>query len=228
MFDYQLKKSKRRKTVAIKVHDQAVTVYAPHYVAQKQIDSWLLEKQSWIEAQLKKQLNAVDIKQYPLIHNKIKIFSDWVKLSFLESSLSDIQEHNNVLLVTHSTRVKNYNGKYESLIKQYLEEKLAAYIEMRINYYCKIMKEELPQKLSIAIYKRRWGSCNSRRELTFNLHLIGAPHAVIDYVIVHELAHLQYLNHSKDFWARVEAFFPDHKIASDWLKANGTSLQWVF
>ena len=163
-----------------------------------------------------------------MYYNKIKIFSDWVKLSFLESSLSDIQEHNNVLLVTHSTRVKNYNGKYESLIKQYLEEKLAAYIEMRINYYCKIMKEELPQKLSIAIYKRRWGSCNRRRELTFNLHLIGAPHAVIDYVIVHELAHLQYLNHSKDFWARVEAFFPDHKIASDWLKANGTSLQWVF
>ncbi len=228
MFDYQLKKSKRRKTVAIKIYNQTVTVYAPHYVPLKQIDSWLLEKQHWIETQLKKQLNVIDTKQYPIEQNKIKIFSESVELIFREGPSSDVKEHNNALFITHSSRVKNYKNKYEGLIKRYLEEKLAAYVEMRIAFYCEKMEEALPKKLTLAVYKRRWGSCNSKRELSFNLHLIGAPHRIIDYVIVHELAHLRYLNHSKQFWDRVEIFYPDYKAASNWLKTNGMSLLWVF
>jgi predicted metal-dependent hydrolase len=74
VFDYQLKKSKRRKTVAIKVHDQSVTVYAPHNVAQKQIDSWLLEKQPWIEAQLKSSLMQSILSSIPLYIIKLRYF----------------------------------------------------------------------------------------------------------------------------------------------------------
>ncbi|WP_282131196.1 M48 family metallopeptidase [Pseudoalteromonas aliena] len=228
MFEYQLKKSARRKTVAIKVHNQQVTVYAPSYIAKKQIDSWLLEKKTWVDAQLLKQLTVVDCKQYPFETKKICIYSEQVNVQFEQGHYSGVKPQLAGLLITVSKRVKHQQLKYQKLLEEYLKEQLTAYIEMRLTYFCTQMNEALPHNLSIAIYKRKWGSCNSKRDLTFNLHLIGAPQHIIDYVIVHELAHLRHLNHSKAFWQRVEKFYPDYKSASQWLKINGMGLQWVF
>ena len=228
MFEYKLKKSVRRKTVVIKVHNQNVTVYAPHFVAKKQIDTWLFDKQEWVEEQLKKQFLIEDTKQYPFESREICVFSETIYLKLDSGQDSKVIPHDNHLLITISPRVKNDFQKYQQLLETYLKEQLIAYIEMRLAYFCTLMGEELPNDLKIGVYKRKWGSCNSKRELTFNLHLIGAPYHAIDYVIVHELAHLKYLNHSKAFWQRVEKFFPDYKTSSNWLKQNGMSLQWVF
>ncbi|MEL0649042.1 SprT family zinc-dependent metalloprotease [Pseudoalteromonas agarivorans] len=228
VFEYQLKKSSKRKTVAIKVHDKKVTVYAPHFVSNKHIDEWLFDKQAWVSAQLAKQLNITDRRQNPLKDKQILIFNSAVNLSFKQGVKSEVINSNDSLLITHSSRVKNTLQKYQQLLEEYLKEQLTAYIEMRLAYFCQQMDEELPTSLKIAIYKRKWGSCNSKRELTFNLHLIGAPYHAIDYVIVHELAHLRHLNHSTAFWQHVERFFPDYKASSTWLKQNSTSLQWVY
>ena len=228
MFDYQLKRSKRRKTVAIKVHRQLVTVYAPFYVSKEQINIWLQDKKNWVETQLQKQVNLLDTKQYPLNEKTIKIFSDTFQLQFEEGVHSTIKQECNTLKIINSTRVTNKTLKYKTLLEEFLTDKLTAYIEMRIAYYCELMTEALPENLRIRTYKRKWGSCNSKRELTFNLLLIGAPHTIIDYVIVHELAHLRYLNHSDIFWQRVAQFYPEYKVASNWLSKNGESLQWVF
>ncbi|WP_348981960.1 M48 family metallopeptidase [Pseudoalteromonas arctica] len=228
MFEYQLKKSTRRKTVAIKVHSHKVTVYAPHFVAKKHIDTWLFDKQDWVAEQLKKQSSIDDTKQYPFKSKKISVFSEMIYLRLEPGQYSKVTSNDEHLLITISPRVKNDFQKYQQLLETYLKEQLIAYIEMRLAYFCTLMGEELPNDLKIGVYKRKWGSCNSKRELTFNLHLIGAPYHAIDYVIVHELAHLKYLNHSKAFWQRVETFFPDYKTSSNWLKQNGMSLQWVF
>lgn len=228
MFEYQLKKSVRRKSVAIKVHSQKVTVYAPNYVTKKQIDGWLTEKWEWVETQLEKQRLLADTKQYPLIHKQVYIFSKLVNLHFERDHDCGVKLNFDDLLITISSRVKHPQEKYQKLLEGYLKDKLTAYIEMQLTHFCTQMQEPLPNKLKIGIYKRKWGSCNSKRELTFNLHLIGAPKHIIDYVIVHELAHLRYLDHSKAFWKRVEAFYPDYKLASQWLKNNGMTLQWVF
>ncbi|MBO7927960.1 MULTISPECIES: M48 family metallopeptidase [Pseudoalteromonas] len=228
MFAYQLKKSTRRKTVAIKVHNQNVTVYAPHHVQKKVLDNWLLEKKSWVEAQLQKQLTLVDTKQYPLKDKKIWVFSEAINLTFQQGNTSTVERQQDGLLITVSARVKHQQQKYQLLLEAYLKEQLTAYIEMRLNDFCTQMQEALPNDLNIAVYKRKWGSCNSKRALTFNLLLIGAPHSIIDYVIVHELAHLRYLNHSKAFWQRVAQFCPDYKASTLWLKQHGMSLQWVF
>jgi len=228
VFEYQLKKSVRRKTVAIKVHNRKVTVYAPNFVAKKQIDTWLFDKQKWVAEQLKKQFLIEDTKQYPFESKKISVFFKTIYLKLESGQYSKVTPYDDHLLITISPRVKNTYQKYRELLETYLKEQLIAYIEMRLAHFCSQMGEELPNDLKIAVYKRKWGSCNSKRELTFNLHLIGAPYHAIDYVIVHELAHLRYLNHSKAFWQRVEAFFPDYKTSSNWLKQNGMSLQWVF
>jgi predicted metal-dependent hydrolase len=201
LFEYTLKRSRRRKTVAIKVQQQSVTVYAPVGVAKKELESWLLSKTDWINAQINKQSQMLDTRQYPLQDNRVLVFSQPMILTYGVSS--------------------------RSLLESFLHEQLENYIEMRVHAYCLKMAEALPSSIRIHTYKRRWGSCNRRRELTFNLLLASAPQSIIDYVIVHELAHLKYLNHSAAFWQRVSEFYPDYKQATKWLRQHGASLQWV-
>ncbi len=71
--------------------------------------------------------------------------------------------------------------------------------------------------------KTRWGSCSSDKNLNFNWKLIHAPKEVIDYVIIHELAHTEHMNHGTRFWEFVAKFDPDHPLHRGWLKRYGST-----
>ncbi|MEM4662802.1 MAG: SprT family zinc-dependent metalloprotease [Candidatus Diapherotrites archaeon] len=81
------------------------------------------------------------------------------------------------------------------------------------------------QKISLRSQKSRWGSCSSKRTLSFNFCLIGAPQEVIEYVVVHELAHLVHRNHSKAFWALVQKHCQNYNQHRKWLNKNGLLLK---
>lgn len=81
-----------------------------------------------------------------------------------------------------------------------------------------------PAKLALSSARGRWGSCNAAGGLRLNWRLMQAPPAVIDYVVIHELAHLAELNHSPRFWAIVEAHCPHWKTQRQWLKLHGNQL----
>ncbi len=91
-----------------------------------------------------------------------------------------------------------------------LRAKAKAIVPSKIDYYCKLMGIEPPTKISITSAKTRWGSCTSQRHINISLYLMQYPEEAIDYVIVHEIAHLKQMNHSKDFWKIVEEVFPDY------------------
>ena len=80
------------------------------------------------------------------------------------------------------------------------------------------------QRLSIREQKTRWGSCSSQKNINLNWRIILAPEKVLDYLIVHELAHLQQMNHSSAFWSLVETYIPDYRIWRKWLKDNSSAL----
>ncbi|MGS0496270.1 M48 family peptidase [Pseudoalteromonas sp. S1727] len=231
LFEYKLKRSRRRKTVAIKVQQQSVTVYAPVGVAIEELEGWLVSKSGWINEQLYKQSQLLDTRQYLLKDNRVLVFDQPITLVYGTGTRCEWRLDNNqaqpTLQLNLSRRIKHQHAMYQSLIEAFLHEQLESYIEMRVQQYCIKMAEALPSSIRIHTYKRRWGSCNRRRALTFNLLLASAPHTIIDYVIVHELAHLKYLNHSAAFWQRVGEFYPEYKQATTWLKEHGAGLQWV-
>lgn len=94
----------------------------------------------------------------------------------------------------------------------------------RVPYYAGLMGVSYC-RMTLRDQKTRWGSCSSRGNLNFNWRLIFAPLQVLDYVIIHELAHLKEMNHSPRFYAVVAQVMPDYKIWQRWLKENGKSLQ---
>lgn len=79
-------------------------------------------------------------------------------------------------------------------------------------------------RVSVKAQRTLWGSCSRRGNLNFNWRLAEAPPETLDYVVIHELCHLREMNHSKRFWAHVEAACPDYMARRRWLRLNGTAL----
>ena len=110
----------------------------------------------------------------------------------------------------------------ETLIKWYKDEAKNKIAE-RCESISKITGYK-PASLKISNAQKRWGSCSPRGDLNFSWHLILAPMEIIDYVIVHELVHLEVKNHSKHFWNKVRTIMPDYNDRRHWLKQNGRDL----
>lgn len=110
------------------------------------------------------------------------------------------------------------------------EQERRRYIELardiftrKTAYYASIMKVTYG-RISIREQKTRWGSCSSKGNLNFNWRLIFAPEEVLDYIVVHELAHRREMNHSPAFYRIVESVLPDYKKEQKWLREHGESL----
>jgi hypothetical protein len=81
-----------------------------------------------------------------------------------------------------------------------------------------------PTSVKVKSYRRRWGSCGARGDISYNWRLIIAPVPVVDYVAAHEVAHLVQHNHSPEFWRLVEGLMPDYRSQQAWLNKNGGTL----
>ena len=99
----------------------------------------------------------------------------------------------------------------------------ASYFPMRAAYYQQFTGGTY-KRITIRGQRTRWGSCSGRGTLSFNWRLMMAPPKVLDYVVVHELAHRKEMNHSARFWAEVERILPDYKRRRKWLKDYGTQV----
>ncbi|MCH2189035.1 M48 family metallopeptidase, partial [Candidatus Gracilibacteria bacterium] len=104
---------------------------------------------------------------------------------------------------------------YKKEAKEILTRKAAHYAQKHHLAY---------NSIRITSAKTRWGSCSSKKNLNFSYRLMMTPEFVQDYVVVHELAHLLHMNHSKKFWSQVESMYPDYKQAEKWLKENSRDL----
>ncbi|MEY8339201.1 SprT family zinc-dependent metalloprotease [Lachnospiraceae bacterium 62-35] len=96
-------------------------------------------------------------------------------------------------------------------------------LEARTAYFAQIMGVTYG-RITIRAAKHRWGSCSSKGNLNFHWKLVLMPPEVLDYVVVHELAHRKQMNHSVLFWQEVEKVIPDYKMRRKWLKENGNSV----
>jgi hypothetical protein len=80
------------------------------------------------------------------------------------------------------------------------------------------------RRITVRDQKTRWGSCSARGTISLNWHLIQAPPAVVDYIILHELAHTRHMNHSQQFWDEVARICPDYAASEAWIKEHGKHL----
>lgn len=112
-----------------------------------------------------------------------------------------------------------YRKAIAKAIAGYYQREARRALAARVAYWSERMGL-YPTGLSFRSQKTRWGSCSTRGRVSLNWRLIVAPVSVIDYVIIHELAHLKYHDHSQAFWSLVTSHCPDHRQLREWLKVH--------
>jgi len=144
--------------------------------------------------------------------NLLKRKQKWIEnsiLKFEENSLEDDEFH--FLGVKHKNLdLRNIDTFYKNEAKKI--------IPPIVDKYSNIMNL-FPTNLKYRKNKRTWGSCNYKNGLNFNTLLVKFPMEVIEYVVIHELAHIKHKNHSKKFWDLVEVYCPDYKQRENLLKS---------
>lgn len=237
---YQLIRSKR-SSISLQVIAGKVVVRAPLRVKEGYIDKLLVNKSAWIEEKVIQQLSAqssqnqfcvggqiwFDGKLCPLevtFGSKNNNFFDGIKLHLVFKAGKELvnSEHS----IDESTFIDVPDHLIKKRVEAWLKQQAQDYLLPRTHQYSQQMSLT-PNAISIRQYKARWGSCNSLGNVQFNYLLMMAPKWVIDYVIVHELCHLQHLNHSRQFWQLVEKYTPNFLLAKQWLKNHQHKLHWV-
>ena len=136
----------------------------------------------------------------------------WIITKYLE--IQEQQKNRPVSDLTDAQRAA-LERRYIDAAKDYFPKRAAYFRQLTGGIY---------NRITIRDQKTRWGSCSARGTLSFNWRLMLAPPAILDYVVVHELCHLTYMNHSSAFWKKVESVYPDYRTARKWLKDHGHEL----
>lgn len=217
---------KNRKTLAIQIEPiDTITVLSPFGLPEDVIKEKVKSKGKWI---IKKLLDFKDMRFIP--YNREYVNGESFMYLGRNYSLQIIIDED--LL---RPKVKISDGKFQiitpirdqdilkkSMEKWYRREAKKIIIK-RIEFYKPKFKIE-PRLIKIKEQKKRWGSCTSKGDLLFNWRAVMAPSPVIDYIIVHEMSHLAYRNHSNKFWKSIESILPDYKDRRKWLKDYGVRM----
>lgn len=140
--------------------------------------------------------------------------------AFLKEKAQWIETHRAKVLAEYAQGQETPLGEEEILT---LAEQMRRCLPEKLNRHAVSMGVTFGN-VTIRCQQTRWGSCSSRGNLNFNCLLMLAPEEVLDYVVVHELAHRKQMNHSALFWREVERECPDYKKSLRWLKDRGGAL----
>ena len=198
----------RLKNSYIRIERQnTITVKTP-FRSKSFVLSLLKEKQSWIQKQLKK--NSLHKKIEINLEDEVLLFGELYSIDTYEAESLRKKLHA-LHYVTDEKVKKVYDTFYKELAKEYLTQECQKHAK-RMGLCFK--------ELKFRKMRRRWGSCSSHGVITFNSELMKLEKELINYVVIHELAHLVHMNHSKDFHALVEQYLPNSKAIRKRLKES--------
>ena len=233
--DYKVRRSARAKRARIVVSAEKVEIVVPLRMPEKYIQQFVQDKQAWVEsAKNKVQQYVESIESFApasyqqgamipfqgeqsVLHVKFSSRHQ-VKIDFVDCFVADVPERWQEIL----TGVE-LNVRIRQALIEWLGKMAACQATKYMDKYTLLYQLE-PRSVTLKVQKSRWGSCGIHDDIYLNWLLILAPGAVFEYVVVHELCHIQQRNHSAAFWALVAQHCPDYQQHRAWLKRHGASL----
>lgn len=227
MISYRHVTSNRSFSIRLKIEANGeVVVTSPPMVPTMVIEAFIRDNQAWIERNLAK---VTQQRLLPVTESTVMIFGKTYHLE-LNNALS----HQTGVVINGDTvsiiPVAQAAGTLEGSTRDHRNQ-LDRFLKATAEKYIAPRTYALAEKMGVSFttlsfrqQKTRWGSCSSRGNLQFNWRLVHYPPAIIDYVIIHELAHRTHMNHSRAFWQRVAQFDSDYKTHERWLKDHGMSV----
>jgi predicted metal-dependent hydrolase len=217
----QLTRSERKSIAIIIKPDGKLVVRAPHHATDEHILDFIERKRGWIEQK------QAEMRQRPPSFNPPKFVAGetllylgqrcTLDISGKAVPLLDFKENRFILARKAKPQAKELlTAWYKKQARQVFTERLQVYARRHNLAY---------KRLHLSSARTRWGSYSSSGTLSLTWRLVMAPLPVIDYVVVHELAHTKEKNHAKRFWNLVASIMPDYQQHRKWLKENGHLLE---
>ncbi len=153
--------------------------------------------------------------EYRGISNNLEIASTYT-VKFIRSDSENLYHKitSNQLLIYVPEKYDIYHSEVQEYVKRIslkiLRDEAEYYLPKRLKYLANLHGFEV-EKINIRVLKSRWGSCDSKKNITLNLYLMQLPTHIIDYVLIHELVHTINMSHNSMFWNKVGIFIPNYK-----------------
>lgn len=220
-------KYRQQKHLYLRFEGHKLIISAPFFVKSEVIENFILDNLPKINQKISNQKN---------ISNKINLLQD-PYIYFLDQKLDIIVKYqtktkiyldNNALMIYSTYNLNNDENR------KYLNDKINAFLKKiaqpifneRLRYWEKVTNLQV-KEFNLRLMKAKWGVCfHQTQTITLNYKLIHFSIEIIDYVIIHELCHLMYPNHSSDFWKLIALYCPGYKVCRQTLKYSNVGVKY--
>ena len=211
---FDVERKSNLKNTYITVDTDGVLVKTNTDTTIEDINNMVKNKSAWVSKKL-------DIFKSIAINKDITTGSRLYYLgkSYYVNMIKDDTASHVTINFTHSkfhitTPIKYTDIELHHAIENYYKQKAVEKIIPLTKKWAKVMNVT-PEHISFRYSKNRWASCSSTNRVSFNYHLVKLSSSLIEYVVIHELSHITFENHSKDFWTLVHKYLPDYKTKED-------------
>jgi predicted metal-dependent hydrolase len=210
---YTIRRSPRAKRLRVTVHpDATVEVVLPRRATERDAALAVEELRPWIERRLRALDRAVDELRRP--PGTVPYLGRDLRL-VAQPGRTRVHRRGDELLVPPGDPLPALERWYRAQARREIAPRLDAACARAGTTYT---------RLSIRAQRTRWASCSVEGAMSFNWRLLLAPPAVLDYVVEHEVCHLERMDHSPRFWALLESRMPDWRVYARWLRRYGPAL----
>jgi predicted metal-dependent hydrolase len=210
---YTIRRSARARRVRVNVHpDAAVEVVLPARAPERAAAAAISELRPWIERRLAETRGVL-----------ARVAERGATVPYLGETLQlrpqpvrrRVYRQGELLLVP--------SGDARAALERWFRRQARLEIAPRLDRASALAGAPY-RDLSIRAQRTRWASCSATGRMSFNWRLLLAPESVLDYVVWHEVCHLQVLDHSPRFWALLERWWPEYRADREWLRRHGGTL----
>lgn len=229
---YAERRSSRSKRLSLRIERDGVRLTAPSKATQREIREFVKVNQDWIYThwvKIQEKLLQIPERQY---QNGVilPVLGQSFMLRILNTNRKRIalrfRQEEKIIEIYRPEALKpeQQSEAIRGILEKGLKQKARDVFSVKLDRFSAQMGVKY-KDFYLKEQKTRWGSCSSKGNINLNWRIIMAPEWVIEYLIIHELAHLKHMNHSASFWEVVGQYCPEYTACRHWLKVNGESLR---
>jgi len=217
----------KRKNCRVSVRKKTINIRIPSFLDKDEKVKQLERMKTWAERKIIEKPEKFrpepqkEYENYDLLKIGDEKYRLMIKFKDKKSSSAQLNGNTIQLFISDNLPKEKQNNHISTLISRCVGSKRLPKLQNKIKA---LNNEHFNQKISKIFFKynkSNWGSCSRKRNINISTRLLFAPDNVLEYVCIHELAHLLENNHSKKFWMLVEKAMPDYEEKERWLKENG-------
>ncbi|MGO8905419.1 MAG: M48 family metallopeptidase [Solirubrobacteraceae bacterium] len=210
---YTVRRSARARRIRVNVHTHTgVEVVLPAGAPERAAQAAVGELRPWIERRLGERREALDL-----------IAARAGTLPYLGQSLELVPQAGRTRVHRAGGRLLVPGGDARQALERFYRRAARAEVALRLDRATELVGSAY-SGLAIRAQRTRWASCSADGHMSFNWRLLLAPERVLDYVVWHEVCHLEILDHSPRFWALLQRRWPHYREDRDWLRRHGPTL----